>query len=201
MVSKLVRTPPPQAAGTTESQSRVGNRKRPEAAASAKGSAKSPHCFTERPVRPISRLPSDDGGRMEKHSLLDGLDGRPFIANVGRSGGSIRGGVIDPPRPRRRRPPSPFDTARDPSPPPPSSSIAPSSSRPPVDVFDVFDVVVPLARREENAADGRYLRTMSRTIRGQKWWPKRRPSSAAAANKIQLADNISKKNNVACNIF
>ena len=39
-----------------------------------------------------------------------------------------------------------------------------SSSRPPVDVFDVFDVVVPLARREENAADGRYLRTMSRTI-------------------------------------
>jgi hypothetical protein len=92
LVSKLVRTPPPQAAGTTDSQSRVGNRKRPEAAASAKGSAKSPHCFTERPVRPISRLPSDDGGRTEKHSLLDGLDGRPFIANVGRSGGSIRGG-------------------------------------------------------------------------------------------------------------
>jgi hypothetical protein len=30
--------------------------------------------------------------------------------------------------------------------------------------LDVVVVVVPLARREENAADGRYLRTMLRTI-------------------------------------
>jgi hypothetical protein len=41
----------------------------------------------------------------------------------------------------------------------PSSFIATPRRR-----VDVVVVVVPLARREENAADGRYLRTMSRTI-------------------------------------